>query len=253
MRMIITELYKLFHRKEFYISIGILASFSLLFAILIGTDSNVMEISGGGISGAMFTAFVVQFISGFLGMAIFVGITVASIWSGEISDGTIATMILKAKNRRELFLGKLLATYLSGIIYVASTIICSSLFYILIGRYGSKYNPNYFDVVENDYISFIYITLLFVLFSTSLITLLSMKFSQMKALLAMLGILILTKILEKVDSIKTILPTYITDVQRIFTDSMDSKTILFTTMIIVVYISILNLGSYTIFKRMDVK
>lgn len=253
MRILKTELYKLIHRREFYISLSFLTLFSLIFSVLLGTDSNVMELSGGGgVSASMFTVFIVQFISSFFGLVIINGVITANIWAGELLDGTISQLILKAKNRGALFINKVLVSYICGFIYFICIIVSSSIFYIAIGRYGEYYISNYFEITGEMYPIFIIITVLYMMFITSLMVFLSVNLSSMKALLTMIGIFILFKILERIDKIKEILPTYLSDAQHIFTDSWENRDTIIAILLMIFYIVLLNFAAYTIFKKKDI-
>lgn len=254
MRIISAELYKLVHKKEFIITNLFFLAFSLLFSYFMGVNSSTMKISGENtVGGAMFVVFIFQFINSFFGLVLVSAIIAMNVWASEFQDGNIRLLIVRTKNRGELFVGKNIIMLIVNITYVLFLTISALVCYELIGSQGEYYDKDIFNIVSRGKlgIAVIYMILLGVLV-TSFATFFSMIFKSMKTLLATLGVMFVFKIFERVEVGLDFIPTYLLNIERIFDEGMEKGQYVYSVCVIVIYIVLLQFISYRIFRRRDI-
>ena len=253
MRVLKFEIFKMIHKKEIFIFLFFIIGCSALFASLLGSDSDIMIISGlERMGGMFFSVFVYNFVSELFLIQIIIAVTVAGIWASELNNGTIAYVLTMAKSRKQIFLIKSGLSVTYSILYIALLFTSCWLFYLLIGRNGKYYTDNFMSLIEGRLGSYFIIILLMIVFTCSLVTLISMLESQMKALFYYMILLILMRILEQVKAIKEFIPSYLFSGNHVYAGDWDSSKLLRSIIIIFIWSGVFYAISYIIFKKKNI-
>jgi hypothetical protein len=253
MRVLKSELFKMTHKKDIYIICLCLIGFAILFSYMMGSNSDTMIITGLDKMGAMFfSVFLYNYTSGLFLFQIITAVTVTGIWAAEFSNGTIATTITKAKSRRQVFIQKSLVALTYSIIYLIILFVAGWIFYSTIGSTSQYYTTDFMFNMKGDLIGLMITMLLSVLFCNAAVTLFSMMESQIKALLLYLVTLIVMKVLERVEAIRSFVPTYLTGSNLAFSNEWNTALMVKSIVIILIWSGLLYAASLIIFKKKNI-
>lgn len=248
------ELFKTVHRSEIYIFGGILLLLSSVFAYLIGTDSNVLILSGTEkMGGMLFYIIVYSMLTSLLLFPITIISITAGLWANEFESGTMAYSIAWMSSRKYIFTIKYLETIALILVYNIFLILCSVLSFIYFGQKGQMYSIELLYGVKDQVIKFILVAIMNSFFLSALSTLCCMIGNTSLAIIVSVATIIIFRIFEQVDCIKEVIPTYVINPANVLKDTFKSND-LYDCIIYTVLISggIYALAYY-VFKRKNIK
>ncbi|HKM33526.1 MAG TPA: ABC transporter permease [Lachnospiraceae bacterium] len=252
MNVIKSEIFKMIRKKEVYLFLVLVLSCSALFAVLMGKDSTSMQIQGlDKMGGEFFSVFLYVFLFELFLVPIIFAVVVVRTWASDFSNGTIAYDITLSNNRTVVFIGKVIISLGVCLVYTAILIGSAILFYRVLAASGKYYTSDLMYLVDDSYWKFLITSLLVVLFICAITTFFSMSENPTLSIILTIGLLMLFRLLEKVESIKQWIPTHLLNASN----SLEATTEDFWIgVIVIVAISGgLYAVSYKIFKKKNIK
>lgn len=251
------ELYKLFKRKDVFWSLLISIFVPLLFGLLAKTESDILTISGEKFSAIQYAIMMFGFLKSlFLFYFMFIIFT-SSTFAGELEKGNLSLLLVRSENRVKIMLSKVLALLTVLMVFIFFVILSGIISYYIF-LYNIKFATNEF--LGKEYLRFLYMPLLSIFEIALLIMitmLLSLFFGVYKTNLLSIGLIILMKVLEKVDKIKVFIPTYLADINAWGNIYKTEHELLIKVMqnigFLSIYIAIVLIVTLCYFSKMEIK
>ena len=251
MNILKSEFFKMLHKKETYLFAVLILGCSVFFSILIGTNNTSMQIQGlDMMGGGLFTVFFYTFLFELFLFPIIISTIVIRIWASDFSNGTIAYDITITNNRTIVFLGKVVVSLVACLIYTLILIGLGFLSYKIFAVSGKYYTSDLLYLVNDTYWKFLITSLLVVIFICSLSTLFSMSENSTLSMVLTIGLLMVSRLLEKVKNIKEYMPTYLLNCSNTLTSSNQDFWI--GVIVIIAISGGLYVLSYKIFKKNNI-
>jgi len=248
------ELYKLFRRKDVFWSLLISVSLPLLFGLLAKVGSKMLTIEGE-FSATSYAIIILGLLKDlFLFYFIFIIFT-SSIFAGELEKGNLSLLLIRSESRIKIFLSKVLAL-LTVLIVLIFSIILSGIISYYIFLYNTKFaTKEFLGKVAPLYDPFLLIFEIALLIM--IVILLSLFFNVYKTSLLSIGLIIIMKVLERVDKIKAFIPTYLANT-TVLSNIYKTKHELLIKVIknagfLSIYIAIVFILALNYFKKMEIK
>ena len=203
MNLIYLNLIKLFKKIDVKISLLIFALIPLLIAFLISVESNVITIGDSVFAGIEYATVVLGLLKSLFVPYIFMCLFSSSLIAGEIDEGVEAMYIAKIEKKERNILSKCISLISINFSNIIIIVISSSVGWLLFLK-GSKYSTgNFFSSISDDNIIFVIYFILSIL--------ISLFFNQGKSLIISFLLIIISKLLINIDTIKQWIPTYLGD------------------------------------------
>ncbi|MDP9749888.1 MULTISPECIES: ABC transporter permease [Thermoanaerobacter] len=251
------ELYKLFKRKDVFWSLLISIFVPLLFGLLAKTESDILTISGEKFSAFQYAIMMFGFLKSlFLFYFMFIIFT-SSTFAGELEKGNLSLLLVRSENRVKIMLSKVLALLTVLMVFIIFVVLSGIISYYIF-LYNTKFATNEF--LGRQYLTFLYMPLLSIfeiILIIAVTMLLSLFFGIYKTNLLSIGLIILMKVLEKVDKIKGFIPTYLADINAWGNIYKTEYQLLIKVMqnigFLGIYIVIVLIVTLYYFSRMEIK
>lgn len=251
-RFYYVELYKLLRRKDVFWSLLIAICVPLLFGLLAKTGSSMLTIRGDKFSALEYAILILEFLRGLLFLYFIFIIFTSSSLAGELEKGNLSLLLIRSESRVKVIMAKLFALITILIFFIIS-ISFSSIVNYYIFLYNTKFVTNEF--LRDGFLAILYDPFVLI-FQVSLIIviteLLSLFFNNYQANLISMGLIILMKVLERVDKIKKFIPTYLWSIAEKTEHEIIIKS-LQNIGLLGVYISIVLIVTFYYFSKMDIK
>lgn len=246
-----TEIFKLIHKKEFYIIYLCVFILIFLFAFLVGNDSSVIQASINSIGGGFFIVFISDFFSTVFIWQLLSIVFVTSIWSKEIFDYTIQQSIVIIGNRMTVYKSKLIIqSFVIGLLYLIMMLV-SGLLFEMVCKDAACYSNDFFNIIGDRLGIYLAINFFYILFFSNVVMLLSMKFESIKTLLISVVVLVAVRMLERVDVIKNYIPSYFGTSSYIFSEDVSGEDLFIRLILLVVLTIVCILVGRWILKRRE--
>jgi len=256
MQYISVQLRKLFGRSDIRISLVAFSVLPILLAYLASLNSGIMDVGQSMLAGISYTGLIINILKGVFLLYVLLTIFTTSFIAGEIDSGTENMYIAKAQSRISLVVSKLAALYITTLAIFATIMASSVIGWFLFLRTGKNGEPGYFSVysVLNQVMVFtIVLTIFEMLFMVSMFSLISLYFTQSKALVFSFVAMVGLRLLASWKQVRYFIPSYIGTADLL--DDLQGKALtqqgLIGLTIILTYIIAFSLASIARYKKMD--
>lgn len=253
------ELFKLLRKKDVY-WVLIFTLFPLLYGILLYFNSPIVVLKGANDEAFMASgaemAHILWSLGGITGIPyILFAIMGANSLSRELETGQMNMILTRTTKRDKVILSKFFAlstiVFLYSIVYYIINVINYHVFFDL-----TKYSANVFfsDVFEISLISILLNNLEYILYIT-IALFIGIFLNNYQTFFVSIAMMIPFKLLDYIDNLKFMSPSYIKEIDRFKNLSLLDLTLktISSVGIMVLYISILLIITIYKFKRIDVK
>lgn len=251
------ELYKLSNRRDVFWSLLIAVSLPLLIGLLAKTGSKMLTI-GGKFPAMGYAIITLDFLRDmFFFYFIFIILT-SSIFAGELEKGNLSLLLIRSESRVRILLSKVFALITVLIVFIFSIILSGIISYYVF-LYNTKFATNEFlgKGVETALLYTPFLLIFEIALLIMITALLSLFFNVYKTNLLSIGLVILMKVLEKVDKIKAFIPTYLANTEVLSTICKTEHKFLIKALhnsgILSIYIAIFLILALSYFSKMEIK